>query len=473
MKSASLSQGPAPWRSSSVFIVTTMAMALFTDTFLYTFIVPILPYMIEVRIGLDPDYTQRMSFALLSQGAFISVIASPFIGHYVDKSGTKRVWLLSSLVVCLVGTFALAVSMSAVFIFIARLVQALASAVMWVIGFSTVADNVKQEHLGKVYGLISVAVAVGTSAGPMLSGILFDFGGYWVAWSSAFVVILIDIVLRLLMLERPKDKGKRPATADADDLSDPENAPLLQPQPPEVIPVQLRMRERTGLQFYITLFQHRKFVAGAVSYLVFAILTASFDTTLPLHVRDVFGWGSTQTGLLFVALQSPGIPLSPIVGWVKDRLGTRHPITIGFLVLTPLVWLLGVPGDERFPWANEGDRGHIIYSVTVALIGVTICALNGAGTMEATMAVDEIESKQPGIFGPNGGYSRALSISSMGWTLGSFIGPLLSGVLVEEGGYYAMCCVLAAICLASSINAYMNLGATWDRDPGQREQEQS
>ena len=58
------------------------------------------------------------------------------------------------------------------------------------------------------------------------------------------------------------------------------------------------------------------------------------------------------------------------------------------------------------------------------------------------VAVDEIESKQLGIFGPNGGYSRALSISSMGWTLGSFIGPLLSGVLVEEGGYYAMCCVL-------------------------------
>lgn len=95
-------------------------------------------------------------------------------------------------------------------VFIGRLVQALASSVMWVIGFSTIADFVKQEHLGKVYGIISVAVAVGTSVGPMLSGILFDFGGYWVAWSSAFIVIVLDILLRLLMLERPKDKGKKP-----------------------------------------------------------------------------------------------------------------------------------------------------------------------------------------------------------------------------------------------------------------------
>lgn len=95
-------------------------------------------------------------------------------------------------------------------VFIGRLVQALASSVMWVIGFSTIADYVKQEHLGKVYGIISVAVAVGTSVGPMLSGILFDLGGYWVAWSSAFIVIMLDILLRLLMLERPKDKGKKP-----------------------------------------------------------------------------------------------------------------------------------------------------------------------------------------------------------------------------------------------------------------------
>lgn len=100
--------------------------------------------------------------------------------------------------------------MPAIVIFFGRLVQALASSVMWVVGFSTIADNVKQEHLGKTYGIISVAVAVGTSAGPMLSGILFDLGGYWVAWSSAFVVLVADIVLRLLMLERPKDKGKKP-----------------------------------------------------------------------------------------------------------------------------------------------------------------------------------------------------------------------------------------------------------------------
>lgn len=96
---------------------------------------------------------------------------------------------------------------TAAVLFIGRFIQAVASSVMWVVSFATIADNVKPEHLGKTYGIISVAVAVGTSAGAMLSGILFGVAGYWVAWSSAFGVILIDIVLRLLMLERPKLKA--------------------------------------------------------------------------------------------------------------------------------------------------------------------------------------------------------------------------------------------------------------------------
>lgn len=384
------------WRSSPVFIVAAMGMALFTgkrsiplhcqgemlmnhaDTFLYTFVVPILPYIIESRLSLDSSYTQRMSFALLSQSALVSVILSPLIGHVADKHSTKRIWLLSALVVALVGTGMIAVAMSPAVLFTGRFVQALASTVMWVVGFATIADNVKQEHLGKTYGVISTVVAIGTSAGPMLSGILFDLGGYWLAWSSTFVVLVLDIVLRLLMLERSKEsKGKDPSST-ANRQVDSETAPLLQNQSAT------GTKEQTGLRFYSTLFHHRRFICGVYTYLVFAVLISSFDTTLPLHVRDVFSWGSMQSGLLFVALQSPGIPLSVLVGWIKDRWGTRLPTSIGLLLLTPLIWFLGVPGDDRFPFANEGDRGRIIYSVTMALIGMTICLLNGAGTIEAT-----------------------------------------------------------------------------------------
>lgn len=87
-------------------------VANFIDNLLYTFIVPILPYMVGHRLGLDPEYTQRMTLALLSQGSFVSIIAKPLISRYTDKSGSKQTRLLIALVVCLVSTAGLALATS-------------------------------------------------------------------------------------------------------------------------------------------------------------------------------------------------------------------------------------------------------------------------------------------------------------------------------------------------------------------------
>lgn len=348
------------------------------DSFVYTFAVPIFPYIVESRLALDSSYTQRMSFTFISQSALVSVMFSPLTGYLADKYSTKRIWLRSASLVALVGTVMVVSAVSPAILFIGRFVQALASTVAWVVGYAAIADNVKLEHLGKTYGLISTVVAVATSAGPMISGTLFDLGGYWLAWSSAFVVIVLNIVPWLLMLERSKEsEDKEPSTVNG--LGDIETAPFLEDKDEFT-----GTKERAGLRFYSTLFRHPRFVCGVCAYMTLAVLLSSFDTTLPLHVRDVFGWGSMQSGLLYVALQGPAIPLSVPLGWLKDRLGTRRPTFIGLLLLAPLLWLLGVPGDDRFPYANEGDRGRILYSVTMALIGLTVLLLNGAGTIEAT-----------------------------------------------------------------------------------------
>lgn len=370
--------------------------------YLYGFLVPILPFVLEHRLGLDVSLTQRISTALLSQTALIMVVASLLIGSHADRSGAKRAWLLFGLAGALVGSLILAVAtsckwrlsaddipsktinVSAVFtLFAGRLIQSAASTVLWVVGFATLADNVPANELGKMYGFVTVAIGVGTSGGPLVAGILFDIGGYWVAWSSVLFVIVFDVILRCLMLERSREASV-PVRAEPDG-QDPEREALLPPSTdPEPQVSTQAVSEKTGIQFYLCLCGNGRFVGGVVSYFCYAVLTASFDTTLPLHVRDAFRWGSLPAGLLFAAFQGPAVLLSVPVGWLKDRVGTRYPTTVGFALLVPLMWLIGVPGDERFPWAYEEKIGSIIYSVSVTCIGVVICLLNGVGMMEAT-----------------------------------------------------------------------------------------
>lgn len=59
-----------------------------------------------------------------------------------------------------------------------------------------------------------------------------------------------------------------------------------------------------------------------------------------------------------------------------------------------------------------------------------------------TAVVDELQSKHPGIFGSQGGYSRCESLPNVSFTTGFLVGPLLSGALADAVGYYWMNSVL-------------------------------
>lgn len=50
----------------------------------------------------------------------------------------------------------------------------------------------------------------------------------------------------------------------------------------------------------------------------------------------------------------------------------------------------------------------------------------------------EFQEREPGIFGPNGGFSRVYSLTNTAWNLGMLVGPLVSGFLTEKVGYYYM-----------------------------------
>jgi MFS family permease len=58
--------------------------------------------------------------------------------------------------------------------------------------------------MGKIAGLTSTLTAAGTCAGPVLAGFLFGLGGYWPAWVGPAVFLVVDIVMRVLLIDRPK-----------------------------------------------------------------------------------------------------------------------------------------------------------------------------------------------------------------------------------------------------------------------------
>lgn len=79
---------------------------------LFAFMVPLLPYIFESRLGLDPTLTQKYTSVFLVEGALISIVSSPLIGDIADRASSKKTLLLALLVLTLISVLCLSMTTS-------------------------------------------------------------------------------------------------------------------------------------------------------------------------------------------------------------------------------------------------------------------------------------------------------------------------------------------------------------------------
>ncbi|KAL2812248.1 major facilitator superfamily domain-containing protein [Aspergillus cavernicola] len=430
------------WRSSQSFIITTATISLFSETFLFGFIVPILPYMLETRLHLDPAHTQTFTTTLLTLYGLVSLISSPFVAHFADKTPSRKTPLLLSLSACASGTVLVACAPTVWVLVAGQFLQSLASVSVWIVAFATLADNVNGGNKGKVVATAMSFVGAGIFAGPMVSGTLLELLGYWPAWSAALLLLTVDFLARLLMIDKrsiPTEEEERTGL-----LSDPVD-PSQQPPP--------------ARGFYRTMLSNPQILAGLLNTLVMSIIVSAFDTTLPLHVRDLFGWGSLPVGIIFLGLQAPCIFFGPPIGWLRDRVGLRYPTTIGWGLLTFFLWLLAVPGED-LPWGRLEHAGKAVYIIAIVGIGFACALIRGAGTFQMMAVIHDLEAEDPKFFGPYGGNSRLSGLSELPFSIGMVLGPLMSGSFSEIIGYYYMNTILAGISFLIAISSFVYLTAS-------------
>ncbi|OJJ04881.1 hypothetical protein ASPVEDRAFT_173567 [Aspergillus versicolor CBS 583.65] len=465
--------------ASKSFILAAVILALFCDTFLYSFPVPILGYMIEHRLQIDPSQTQNIITALLSLHGLATLAFAPVIAHFAGKCPTRKAPFLISLAGCLVGTLLLSLTPSRMSLvtgpqsilitavpalFIGRLIQGIAGVATWIVGSATLSDHVK---LGKVYGVFMSLVSAGVVAGPAVAGAVLELAGYWTAWSVPLGLLLLDILMRCAMIESPRapstaTKSSSPTPTPSTEPSeasallqtinqlnnmntaDPDYQPWrdIGPEPdPDPVP-------EPG--FYELMLSDSRVLVGLANTVLSSALLASFDTTLTLHIRNTFGWGPLAAGIMLLSLQLPFLLLGPLAGWVRDRAGLRYPTTVGWALLAPVMWLIGIPGSGIFaPESPVNTETMFIFAVVV--FGVVVPFVRGAGFLQVSLVQSEFEAKDPSWFGYNGGSNRAFALQDIALSTGLMVGPLISGLLAESAGYYWASCAFAILCLLSAV----------------------
>ncbi|KAJ6103111.1 hypothetical protein N7486_005538 [Penicillium sp. IBT 16267x] len=472
------------WRSSTPFVLVCIAISQFAETFLYGFVVPILPYILQTRNHVDFSDVQRLTYLILTTYGAVSIIASVFIGQLADRAGSRKMPLVLSLALTFAGTLFLAASTNLAGIFIGRILQSIGGTAAWIVGLATLRDSSSGDKIGRSFGMVRSCMSMGALSGPAIGGILLELTGYWITWGSVLFVLFVDIMMRLMMLDQPKEKSASmtdddtAASSSAQSDGTSEHSALLPDSSSSSYDSTDRRRKETTqtkptASFYKIVLLHPRVIVGIMCSLAYSAIIASYATTIPTHVKVAFDWGSGPAGLLFVALQAPIMVASPIYGWVRDKVGTKIPASIGFFLMGPLIWFVGAADQEQFPWGQSLKTAKATYIAAMIAIGFTTNLMSNVATIEITCVVDDFEAKQPGILGRNGGYSHTYSLATMIYSLGLLIGTLLSGSLTNAVGYYYMNCILAGICIIMSFLSFTCLGgkSTLKRSSSEQESE--
>lgn len=469
------------FRSNRYFICFTVAAAVFTDVFLYGVVVPVLPFALTSRSNVAADQTQTWISILLAVYGGALLLASPFCGYFADRSSSRRMPLILGLLALCGATIALTVGENIAALIVGRILQGVSAAVVWIVGLALLVDTVGPKEVGYFMGYVGIAMSAGILSAPLLGGVVFARAGYYAVFAMCYALLGVDIVLRLALIEKKvavrwqpqealvdnaegapeREQGKVAEEGAIEPVSsfgatEPEKANTTENIPQEVLenPPPLTIRKRMAqLPPVVTLLASRRLLAALWGCLIQASLLTSFDSTLPLYVRDIFGWDSIGAGLIFLPIVIPSF-LGPVVGWAADKYGPRWLATIGFILAVPPIILLRLVD-------HDGIRQKVLLCALLFLVGVTLTIVLTPLMAEIAYAVEaKAAKKPPGYFGKSGAYAQAYGLFNMAFAGGCLVGPLVAGLVQQRAGWGASTLVVGCLAAVSAVPTLIWVGGS-------------
>jgi len=244
--------------------------------------------------------------------------------------------LLLGLVALAGATVMLNVGSSIAVLAVGRCLQGISAAVVWTVGLALMADSAGNEQMAQMMGLVFIGMNLGVFLGPLLGGVVFAAAGYNWVFGMTYILIGVDIAMRLLVVEKKVAKkwidnedqpvvtalsngeaaGEKPMVDQKRDNSieltfqqqgdDIQLAPrkesltLVTAVPLEAKPAPDMAPRKNKLPAVITLLKSRRLLTSLWGTIVAATLMTQFDSVLPIHVRHAFNWDSTGAGTLSI-----------------------------------------------------------------------------------------------------------------------------------------------------------------------------
>lgn len=169
-------------------------------------------------------------------------------------------------------------------------------------------------------------------------------------------------------------------------------------------------------------------------------------------MQKLFHWDSLGAGAVLLCVLLPGF-LSPLIGILSDRYGTKWLSSSGFLLSVPIFVCL------RF--VTENSLHHkVLFGTLLALMGIALALSSTPLMAEITYVIQDKEMENPGVWGPKGVYGVGFGLFTTAFALGGVVGSFMGGYLYQGPGWATFGWAFAIWCAGGTVICALFVGST-------------
>jgi len=416
-----------PWARWHWLVVVGLGTVWILDGLEVTIVGAIAGRLTEKSSGLGLSSGQvGQAAAIYVAGACVGAL---FFGYLTDRFGRKKLFMIT-LGLYLAATVATAFSFSPLYFFICRFFTGSGIGGEYAAINSAIDELIPARRRGVVDLVINGSYWLGTAFGAVLTVFLLNTAifpaelGWRLAFGLGAVLGLTILLVRRNVPESPRwmfihgrDEDAEAEVADIEKAVEDQTGKDLDPVPDDKA-IEIHQRRSTGfgeiVRVAVTKYPKR-FVLGLSLFIGQAFLYNAVFFTYALVLTkllkvpdDIAPWS-----LVPIAIGNFLGPL--LLGRFFDSIGRRFMISLTYIGSGVLLVATGILFDLR-----------VLDATWLTVCWVIVFFFASAGASSAYLTVSEIFPME----------TRAMAIAffyAVGTGLGGIIGPLLFGVLVEEG----------------------------------------
>lgn len=303
-------------------------------------IIPVIPKLIQELIHGDVSEAAKIGGWLTFAYAITQFVFAPLVGNLSDKFGRRPI-ILISLFAFSMDYLLLAFAPTITWLFIGRIIAGITGASITTAS-AYIADVSTPENRAKNFGMIGAAFGLGFIIGPVIGGLLGQFGSR-VPFYAAAVLCLLNFLYGYFILPESLSKDNRR---------------------------EFSLKRANPIGAFMNLKKYPQLIGLIISIFLLYVASHAVHSNWSYFTMYKFNWDEKMVGISLGAIGLlVGLVQGVLIRWVNPRLGNEKSIYIGMGLYTIGMTLFALATESwmmfvfLIPYCLGGIAGPAMQSV--------------------------------------------------------------------------------------------------------------